>query len=300
MGMDFNESSSDHSSSPLVHAVVVNWNGCSHLLECLGSLQNIDYPASRLRVTVVDNASTDGSQAAVQERYPDATLIENPRNVGYVAAVNQGVAKAIDQGAQYVWIFNNDVVVYPDTLNHLLHCARSDSRIAVAGPLIYSYENETRVDHSGYRIHPWTGRLQKLQYGKDVFADGAETADVDSILGCSNLIRTDAWLEIGPMNPAYNLYFEETDFNTRARRRGWRVVLAARARVRHRCGATMNRHLQRRAWLLLRNLFLYQCRNARGTQLLVFIPYFFLIHVPCFLIRGVHYIFSSRLRGPAN
>jgi GT2 family glycosyltransferase len=286
----------NESMVPLVHAIVVNWNGCRHLLECLSSLEQTDYPASRFNVTIVDNASADGSQAVVRDKFPQMTLLENRCNLGYVVAVNQGTQKALEQGANYVWIFNNDVVVYPDTLRHLLRVAGSDPKIAVTGPVIYSYEKEKCIDHSGYRINPWTGYLHKLRHGVEVFADGKETADVDSILGCSNLIRADAWHEIGPFNPVYNLYFEETDFNTRARQKGWRVVLVRNAAVRHRLGGTMNRFLGRRAWLLLRNLFIFQYRNAHWRHLLVFIPYFFLIHVPYFLMRGLYYGLSIKLK----
>ncbi|MBN1567301.1 MAG: glycosyltransferase family 2 protein [Acidobacteria bacterium] len=287
---------SGESCAPQVHAVIVNWNGRQHLLECLSSLKGIRYPESQFCVTIVDNGSTDGSQKAVRTHFPHVILMENPSNFGYVAAVNQGVAKALEQGAEYIWIFNNDVVVYPDTLANLVKWIRSDSRIAVAGPIICSYEDETRIDHSGYKINLWIGRLRKLRYGTDVFANGAETADVDSILGCSNLIRADAWKEIGPLDPAYDLYFEETDFNTRARSHGWRIVLVKEARVRHRRSATMNLFIRRRAWLLLRNLYIFQYRNAQRRQLLLFTPYYFLIHVPWFMIRGLYYILSTAHR----
>jgi hypothetical protein len=274
---------------PLVYAVVVNWNGREDLLQCLSSLEKTEYPGSRLKVTVIDNASVDGSRAAVRERFPKVSLLENSRNLGYVAAVHIGAAKALDQGADYLWVFNNDVAVAPDALRALVAAAEGDARIAVAGPVIYRYEEEGIVEHAGYGINPWTGHLRRLRYGRDVFSDGRTRENVDSILGCSNLIRAAAWRELAGLDSVYGVYFEETDFNTRARRGGWKVVLVKDARVRHRCAATMNRHLGRRAWLLLRNLFIFQCRNAKRQHLFVFIPYYFLVHVPYFLIRGVFY-----------
>lgn len=280
---------------PLVGAIVVNWNGRRHLVECLASLEKSDYAPSRLPVTVVDNASTDGSQKVVRERFPRVTLLENPRNLGYVEAVNRGVERALRQGADFLWIFNNDVVVYPATLKHLLRAFAGDRRIGVTGPVIRAYEDASRVEHAGYKIDLWTGCLRKLRYGVDIFRDGADQADVDSILGCSNLIRAETWRAIGPFDPVYGLYFEETDFNTRARRKGWRVVLVRDAAVRHRHAATMNLHLWRRAWLLLRNLFIFERRNASRRQRLVFVPYFFLVHVPCFLARGLCYALSVKL-----
>jgi GT2 family glycosyltransferase len=281
---------------PSVFTIVVNWNGRRQLLDCLSSLERTDYPMSKLSVVVIDNASTDGSQEAIRQKFPRVALVENSCNLGYVEAVNSGAEIALKHGADYLWILNNDVIVYPDTLRNLLKAAAGDPGIAVAGPVIYAYSDDQRVEHAGYKINPWIGYLKKLRYGIDIFRGDEEEADVDSILGCSNLIKADAWLKVGCFDPVYDIYFEETDFNARARRQGWRVVLVKNARVRHESAATMNRHLRRRAWLLLRNLFIFQRRNAQSYHLLVFAPYFFLVHVPYFLVRGLHYGFMVKLK----
>jgi hypothetical protein len=273
--------------------IVVNWNGRRHLLECLSSLGKLDYPDSKLRTTVVDNASDDGSQDAVSDLFPRVEFLKNSRNLGYVAAVNRGVENALAQGGDYLWIFNNDVVVFPDTLRNLLNVMSVDSMIGVTGPIINSYEFKERIEHAGYKINLWIGRLRKLRYGIDVFRRDEKTADVDSILGCSNLVRAEAWGKIGPLEPVYGIYFEETEFNLRARREGFRVVLVRNARVLHKSAATMNQFLFRRAWLLLRNLFIFEIRNARAPQLAVFLPYFFLFHLPLFLLRGAFYFAKS-------
>ena len=281
---------------PLVHAVIINWNGREQLLECLGSLEKLDYPASRFLITVVDNASTDGSQTAVLEKFPNVALLENSVNLGYVAAVNRGAEKQLEPQPDYIWIFNNDVIVYPNTLQNLIKVAEKDPNIGIVGPIIYDYEDTSRIRHSGYKVNRWTGRLRKLRFGVDVFDDGCTEEEVDSILGCSNLIKAKTWSDIGPLDPIYRLYFEETDFNMRARQKGWRVVLVRNAGVRHKGSATMNKYLSHRAWLLLRNLFIFHRRNTRWYHQIIFIPYFFLVHVPYFLIRGLFYGLSVKIR----
>ena len=71
--------------------------------------------------------------------------------------------------------------------------------------------------------------------GQDIFCDGRQAyAEVDSIPGCSNLIKTEVVERVGLFRVVYGVYFEETDFNVRARRSGFHVVVVREARVLHR------------------------------------------------------------------
>jgi len=228
---------------PSVLAIIVNWNGKEHLLECLASIETVDYPGSKLKIVVVDNASSDGSQLAVTSHYSQCVLLENEKNSGYAKAVNQGIQYGLATGAEYLWVFNNDVVILPDTLRALVNAGESD----------------------------------------------------DSILGCSSLIKASVFGRIGLFRTIYNVYFEETDFNVRARRACFRVVIVKKAKVLHKDAATMNRYLLRRGWLLLRNLLLFECLNASLVHLIVFLPYYFLVHVPQFIVHGSYY--ALRVKG---
>ena len=146
------------------------------------------------------------------------------------------------------------------------------------------------IDNAGYKINYYFGWLKKLKAGTEVFKNTkVEVEDVDSVLGCSNLIKARVLKKIGYFKTVYELYFEETDFNVRAGRNGFRVVIVRGAKVWHKCASTMDRYIFRRAFLLLRNLFIFEVLNARFKHLIVFIPYYFLAHVPYFLIRGTAY-----------
>ncbi|MBI2470081.1 MAG: glycosyltransferase family 2 protein [Planctomycetes bacterium] len=270
--------------------VIINWNGKNDLLECLASIKKINYPNDKYKVLVVDNGSVDGSQMAVSELYPEVVLLKNNTNIGYVKAVNQGVEYGLNFGVDYIWILNNDVVVHEDTLARLVEVGQGDEKIGIIAPVIYSYKNPEVIDNIGYKINYWTGRLKKLKNGIDIFKDIKEKfADVDSILGCSNLIKASIFKKMGLFQTIYELYFEETDFNVRARERGFRVVVVREVKVWHKNASTMNKFIFRRAYLLLRNLFFFELFNAKIKQLLVFIPYYFLIHLPYFLIYGSIY-----------
>ncbi len=274
--------------TPFVLAVVVNWNGGEDLLQCVASIAASEYPKDKYKIAVVDNASADGSCEALSRSYPDILIFENDKNVGYVKAANQGFSYAERTGADYVWLFNNDVVVNAGTLSRLVAVGEEDESIGVIAPAVYPLDAPEEAPHVGYKINFWTGALKKLNSSVFVGFRGRYT-DVDTVLGCSNLIKTTVLKKIGTFRAAYELYFEETDFNVRARRGGFRVVVVPEAKVWHKNAATMDRFILRRAFLLLRNLFLFELFNARPWHLVVFIPYYFLVHLPIFMVRGTFY-----------
>jgi GT2 family glycosyltransferase len=281
-------------SLPRVCVAVINWNGKDHVMDCLESVARLDYPRSRLRVTVIDNASTDGSPDRIRERFPEFGLVVNPGNSGCARAENQGIRHAMDHGDPYVWLLNNDVVLDRDCLARLVRAAESDPAIAVAGPAIYAFGKPGAPDHLGYRISLWTGRFRDIGPGEG--SPGGTLLETDSVQGCAVLVRTSAAGELGLYHEAFEAYFEESDFHVRARRRGYRVVTVTGAVARHRKAASYNRVMLRRAWLLLRNLFLFEWRNASAMNLAVFIPYYFFIHLPVFLVRGSLYALNHRVR----
>ena len=282
---------------PRVLIIIVNWNGRDDLLELLASIKNLNYPKDNYKIMVIDNGSSDGSQTAISQSFPDVYLLENKRNIGYVKAVNQGIANGLNTAVDYIWIFNNDVTVEENSLKRLVEAGQQDENIGVIAPVIYSYNSPEKIDNVGYKINFWIGRLKKLKFGRDVFQNYNDTyAEVDSQLGCSTLIKSTVFKMVGNFQAIYNLYFEETDFNIRARKKGFRVVVVKDAKVWHKTASTMNKFILRRAYLLVRNLLLFELLNAKTKHLLVFIPYYFLIHLPYFLICGSIYGLKVKLR----
>src|SRR5215470_14085112 len=103
------------SEKPLVAVVVLNWNGCNETLACLESLIKLSYPPCDL--IVVDNGSTDNSVAAVRSKYPNVEVIQTGKNLGYAGGNNVGIRRALEKGAQYILILNNDTRVSPDAIS---------------------------------------------------------------------------------------------------------------------------------------------------------------------------------------
>ena len=95
--------------SSLVYIIILNWNGRDDTIECLRSVQEVDYP--RYQILVVDNASDDGSPEAIRAAFPAVELIVNESNLGFAAGNNVGIEYAVQREADYVFLLNNDTIV---------------------------------------------------------------------------------------------------------------------------------------------------------------------------------------------
>jgi len=223
--------------SPLVFIIVLNWNGKDDTLECLGSLQQLDYP--NFEIVVVDNGSTDGSEEVIRSSFPSAHFIQTGRNLGYAGGNNVGIRFGLSHGADYVWLLNNDTTVDPQALTALVETAKADPRIAFVGSKIYFYDKPDVIWCAGGTIdlaeggrtdHPGMGQEDKGQF--------ESISDVGYVTGCSLLAGRTAIEAIGLLPEEYFLYFEETDWNLAAQKKGYRTVMAPDSHVWHKYADT--------------------------------------------------------------
>jgi GT2 family glycosyltransferase len=120
------------SQPPRVRLVVLNYNGGDLTARCVRHLERLDWPADRLEIVVVDNASADGSDQLLEQR-PRVTLIRSPRNTGFPA--NNLALRDLDD-VDFVGLVNNDAFAEPDFLQPLVDALDSDERIGAACPKI--------------------------------------------------------------------------------------------------------------------------------------------------------------------
>lgn len=224
------------SESPDVSVIIVNWNTADTLVECLRS---VEQEAARvaLDVFVVDNASSDDSVASVQRDFPQATLIVNVQNVGFAAANNQALRLA--QG-RYLLLLNPDTVVRPGALRTLADVMDAHPEAGFAGPHLLNADGSTQPSArplptvwSELRAIVAVGHARGAE--RDLGRSGASTRpqEVGWVSGACLLIRQETVQRIGLLDEEFFLYFEETDWCTRARRQGWKGFYVPQADVVH-------------------------------------------------------------------
>ena len=226
---------------PLVHIIVLTWNGKQDTLDCLASLSKVTYP--NFRTIVVDNASIDGTADAVRTGFPDVHLIVNDVNLRFAGGNNVGIAYALNDGADYVLLLNNDTVVDPDFLTALVTAAESDQRIGMAGPKICYYDEPKVLWYAGGKIEWWKGWIthrgvRETDHGQYDVAD-----ETDYVTGCCVLVRRVAIEKAGILDEAFFIYGEDADWSVRVAREGFGLMYVPQAVIRHKLSVSTGGHL---------------------------------------------------------
>jgi GT2 family glycosyltransferase len=226
------ESADQMIDSQKVSIILVNWNGKKDTLACLESLSHLNYPD--YSIIVVDNNSRDGSVTAIQDSFPQVTLLEMNENLGFVGGNNRGMTHAFKQGATYVLLLNNDTEVAPDFLDFMVAALTDIPNAGVAGPLIYYFTPPTVVWSAGGKIDWQRGATTMISINEDDNGQfGRSPYPVDFVTGCALLIKRQVIEEIGPLDSRFFAYYEETEWCVRAARAGFKILTVPQAKVWH-------------------------------------------------------------------
>jgi GT2 family glycosyltransferase len=245
--------------SPNVSVVVVNWNGWQHTVRCLQSLATMDYPG--YSVTVVDNGSQDGSVERIHAAFPATDVIETGANLGFAGGANAGIHAALDSGAAYVWLLNNDVEAEAETLSRLVRAAAAHERTGIVGPsVLRARGGEASMEPAAF---VWRGEQRTPAVCPGPSGDDAFHL-VDDLAGSSMLISSALLREIGLLEERFFHYWEDVEFCSRARKAGWLVGHACAARIRHVVGASVRTDSAQGQYYIVRNWLLFARWSGRG------------------------------------
>ncbi len=285
---------------PKVSIIILNWNGVKKAIECLASLKKITYP--NYDVIVVDNGSSGNDVEVLRQKNGDQIhIIENDKNYGLSKGRNIGIRYALEKGADYIQILDNDIVVAPDFLTQLIDVAQADPNIGVAGPKVYHYEQPERLGYAGRYMNYWTGFAVDKAKGKIDCGQFEDIVDVDYTNGGSMLISRNALLSVGLLDERFFFWCEDVDFCTRVTKAGFRVVFIPQAKVWVK-GETSEliENKQRAAnsgYYFIRNHFILMAKHCNKLQLFTSTLCFILIEAPrLFMKYWRHYRSWDMLR----
>jgi hypothetical protein len=254
---------------PLCGVVIVNWCNATDTIACYRSLRQSTYP--HLYIVVVENASPDGSFAALSDALSDdggsaagVKLLRTERNLGYAGANNRGIRECLRSGCEFVVILNNDTLIMPAAVAALVAVARRDPRAGLVGACLVDYDAPDKLQClGGGAFNPWLLRTRNIAMGlsRAELSRRPESlfSDADYISGACVLVQRDFVEDVGLMREDLFLYFEEVDWAIRARRAGWGQAVSREAIVRHRATTdepekqqTANYYFVRNGLMLLR------------------------------------------------
>ena len=242
-----------------ISIIIVNWNTRELLLNCLTSVYATTAGLS-IETIVVDNGSHDGSGQAVQERFPQVTLIQNTGNRGFAKANNQALAGAT---GRYVLLLNSDALLTEGALNNLVAFMDTTPEAAIAAG---QYLNQDGSKQNSFDNFPTLATellnktLLKILFPNKYPSKKKEYREpmaVDSVIGACMLVRAEAIEVVGPLDEDYFFFMEETDWCFRMHRAGWRIYHLPHIKVYHLQGKSKEKNPSK-AWIeYYRSVYLF-------------------------------------------
>ncbi len=252
--------------------LVATWQGRDALEGCLAALPAACAPRS-FEVVVVVNGSTDGTAEMLGERFPDARIIANRRNLGVARARNQALAAA--RGRTLV-LLDDDTQPRPGSLAALADALEERPDVAIVGPRLESPEGALSLScrrfHNGLTpvlrrlaFIGFVGRSKHLRDFELADWDHASRREVDQVIGACQALRRDAWERLGPLDGRMFYGWEDTDYCVRAHRAGMKTLYAPEALVAHReRRLTRARPFGRLAFEFVKSMLVFFAKHPAG------------------------------------
>ena len=220
--------------------VVLNWNGRDDTLACLDSLAAVDGAPP---VVVVDNGSVDGSVEAIRAAHPGVPLIETGANLGFSGGNNAGIRHALDAGAEWVVLVNNDATLRADCVTALQAEAAAHPEAGVLSGKLFFADPPGRIWFAGQGYNTLTGYAGRpYGYGKPDAPEYSQPREVDRAAGALMAVSRAAIDAAGLLDEGLFAYVEDVDWCLRIRAAGFTVRLAPeRRRLASRLGLDRRR-----------------------------------------------------------
>lgn len=250
-----------------VYIILLNYKGSQDTIESLDSLVGLDYPD--YTVVVCDNASPDDSEKHIlawAEKNRDKLhfkFLQTGANLGFAGGNNVGIRYALDQGAAYIWLLNNDTVVDPEALTHMVRKMGANDQLGICGSRLMSYYHRNQVVGLAGWNRPLTGGVNSILEAKDL-------PRLTYVIGASMLFRREVFEKVGLLQEDYFLYFEELDMAERIRGR-YEMDVALDSVVYHKEGASIVNQSSFSEFYVLKNTLKYTWRFHKACFPVVFI-----------------------------
>ncbi len=222
---------------PQVAVVVLAYNNYADTQECLASVLNLDYPA--LQVWLVDNGSQDGTAQRVAEAFPAVRIVSTGKNLGVAGGFNAGIVPALQAGADYVFILNNDTLVEPDLIRVLVREAQAHPDYGILMPKILYYSDRQRIWSIGARYRWFPPAIVMVGLNQP---DGPRY-NTPRLLAyaptCGLLIPRQVFERVGLLDDGYFFFYDDWDYSLRVRQGGYRIAYVPEARFYHKVSRTI-------------------------------------------------------------
>jgi hypothetical protein len=213
-----------------------------------------------ISVLVVDNGSRDDSVDRITRFCPDTELIRLPTNMGFAGGYNAGIEQSLASGAEYIFLLNNDTVIFPDTIHDLIVAMQ---KWDVSVPKILFHDSPNQVWAAGARWRFFPPSVIMIGYER---RDGSQynvPCPLDYATGCALMLKRQVLETVGGFDPDYQNYQEDYDFCYRIREAGFKIGYVPTARLLHKVSRTLGENSPAKWRFLGRNTVLFYRKHNR-------------------------------------
>jgi len=280
-------------TTPLVYIVMVNFNGYKDTIEGLESMKNVHY--DNYKMVIVDNGSQDNSierlvewaernsldfelieaECIINSKYEvekKIVFIRSKKNGGYAYGSNLGIKLAIVNGADYILVMNNDIVVSPDFLEPLVEMCERDDTIGIVSGKIYFYNKPNVIWSNGGAFNKWTGKLEHFNFNEFDIGQLPQK-EISFLSGCMWLIPRQVFEKIGLINEEYFMYMEDLEFCYRVLKSGYKLAVNPESKIWHKIGSSVGLWSKLGAYWTGRNKIKFILENITGFPKLTSLVY---------------------------
>jgi GT2 family glycosyltransferase len=245
-----------------VAVVVLCWNGREDTLACLASLERLDWP--KVSVIAVDNGSTDDTVEAIRAEFPNVTAIRSEENLGFAEGNNVGLRAALESGADYVLLLNNDTIADERLVAALVTEAQRRPDAGALCPLIRYVDPPDRIWYAGARFDPRAAHNGRhTGYGELDRGQYHSVREIGRATGAAMLVPREVVERVGYLDRRLFLQVEDVEWSLRMRAAGYRILFVPDGQVWHHVSvASGGERAPDTAYYEMRNTLAVSARHA--------------------------------------
>jgi len=210
----------------MVYFIIVTYNGIAWIEKCLNSLQFCD---TDYKTIVIDNGSNDGTQKVISQ-FPDVIFIQSEENLGFGKANNIGIAKAIREGAEYLFLLNQDAYLYKGSVKKVIELFAKDETIGIISPIHYT-GNGKNLDISFYEYAKQANTPELM--GDLLQNDYKDLYKTNFVNAAAWIVKRSAYEKIGLFHPIFDHYSEDVEYVYRMQENNLEIYISPYLSVIH-------------------------------------------------------------------
>lgn len=236
-----------------VTVIILNYKTKKLTLECINSVKKSSY--KNIEIIIVDNNSEDGLEDEIK-KLSQISFIQTGENLGYTGGNNIGIKKALMLNSDYIFILNSDTELEKNAIENLIRVGEKDDNYGIIAPKILFADKKTVWFAGGVfdkknilGSHKGVDQMDEGQFNVEM--------ETDYVTGAAIFVKKEVIDKIGLFDERYFLYYEDSDFCTRAKNVGFKIIYAPKAVVYHENAKSTGLGSSLQDYFITRNRMLY-------------------------------------------